>query len=109
MAKPHPNQRKQPPVFVCPHCGTEVKAGAVVCPGCGSDETTGWAEDAGKWEADIPTGYGPEEGFSYREFVRREFPGQSGRPGSPLGRAGILRLIGVILAIAGLLLLLFLR
>ena len=59
--------------FVCPHCGAEVRAGARACPECGSDEQTGWAEDADKWAAGIPTGYATEDEFDYKEFVRREF------------------------------------
>jgi RNA polymerase subunit RPABC4/transcription elongation factor Spt4 len=68
--------------FVCPHCGAEVEAGARACPECGADERTGWAEDADKWGADIPAGYGGQDDFDYEEFVRREFGGR--RPG-PLG------------------------
>jgi predicted RNA-binding Zn-ribbon protein involved in translation (DUF1610 family) len=62
--------------FVCPHCGAEVRAGARACPECGSDEQTGWAEDADKWSAGIPTGYAGEDEFDYKEFVRREFGGR---------------------------------
>ena len=66
--------------FVCPHCGAEVPAGAHACPECGSDDRTGWAEDADRWAADIPAGYGEDDEFDYDEFIRREFPGQAGRP-----------------------------
>ena len=68
--------------FVCPHCGAEVRAGARACPECGSDEQTGWAEDADKWAAGIPTGYASEDEFDYAEFVRREFGGRRRRGGA---------------------------
>ena len=61
-------------VFVCRHCGAEVEASARACPECGSDDKTGWAEDAHKWTADIPTGYGKDDEFDYDEFIRAEFP-----------------------------------
>jgi hypothetical protein len=59
--------------FTCPHCGADVRRGAAACPECGSDEATGWAEDAGKWGAGIPTGYAGDDEFDYEEFVRKEF------------------------------------
>ncbi|MCD6416317.1 MAG: zinc-ribbon domain-containing protein [Planctomycetes bacterium] len=59
--------------FICPHCGAEVAWDARVCPQCGSDELTGWAEDAGKWGAGIPTGYSKDDEFDYEDFIRREF------------------------------------
>ncbi len=61
--------------FVCPHCGAEVRRGARACPECGSDDATGWAEDAEKWGAGIPTGYAEDDEFDYEEFVQREFHG----------------------------------
>jgi hypothetical protein len=67
--------------FTCPHCGAEVPAGARSCPECGADETTGWAEDAHKWAAGIPTGYSEDDEFDYDEFIEREFGGQKARPG----------------------------
>jgi len=61
-------------VFLCPNCGEEVRQGASSCPSCGSDETTGWADGAEHWEADIPVGYAEDDDFDYDAFVRREFP-----------------------------------
>ena len=69
--------KKSPDHFVCPHCGAEVARSAQACPECGSDERTGWAEDADKWAAGLPTGYSGEDDFNYDEYVRREFgPGR---------------------------------
>jgi hypothetical protein len=72
-------RRKRRDYFVCAHCGAQVSAGARACPECGSDEATGWAEDADKWAAGIPAGYGDEDDFDYEEFVRREFERRPGR------------------------------
>jgi len=72
-------RKKSKDYFVCPHCGAQVRSGARACPECGSDEATGWAEDADKWAADIPAGYGGEDDFDYEDFVRREFGGGPGR------------------------------
>jgi len=65
--------------FVCPQCGGEVDVAARVCPHCGSDDRTGWAEDADKWAAGVPTGYAEDDEFDYEDFVRREFPGRTRR------------------------------
>ncbi len=85
--------------FTCPHCGAEVPRGARACPECGSDETTGWSEDADRWGAGIPAGYGEDEEFDYDEFVRREFGG-----GPHLGRRGWIVLILAAMLVVGLLL-----
>ena len=77
--------------FICPQCGEEVEAGARVCPNCGSDDGTGWSEDADKWQADIPVGYGPDEEFDYDEFVGREFAQPAGQA-SALPRAFVIAL-----------------
>ena len=77
--------------FICPQCGEEVEAGARVCPNCGSDDRTGWSEDADKWGADIPVGYGPDEEFDYDEFVSREFAQPAGKA-SALPRAFVIAL-----------------
>jgi len=71
-----------------------VPAGARACPHCGSDERTGWAEDADKWAAGIPTGYAEDDEFDYDEFIRRELPDQAG------GRARLKRWLAIILALA---------
>jgi ribosomal protein L40E len=68
-------KRSRDDYFVCPHCGADVPAHARSCPECGSDERTGWADDADKWGADIPTGYGQDD-FDYDDFIRREFGGE---------------------------------
>ncbi len=62
--------------FICPNCGSDVRAGAVSCPVCGSDERTGWKEDAGG--SGLPAGYGGGEDFDYEAYLRREFGGQGG-------------------------------
>ena len=71
MAK---KRRKTRGYFACPHCGADVPVGAPACRECGSDADTGWSEDADKWEADIPTGYGTEEDSDYDDFMENEFP-----------------------------------
>ena len=65
--------------FPCPHCGADVPLRARACPECGSDAETGWSEDADKWTAGIPAGYGPDDDFDYDDFVRREFGGEPHR------------------------------
>ena len=60
--------------FTCPHCGARVVKGAAACRECGSDAQTGWSDGANVWEADVPTGYGPDNDFDYDEYLRREFP-----------------------------------
>jgi hypothetical protein len=32
------------PSLVCPHCGAEVRPGALACRECGSDAETGWGD-----------------------------------------------------------------
>ncbi|MHC4592013.1 MAG: zinc-ribbon domain-containing protein [Planctomycetota bacterium] len=59
--------------FICSHCGADVRLDARACPQCGSDDETGWAKDADKWQADIPTGYAKDEDFDYDEYIQREF------------------------------------
>ncbi|MBT3378234.1 MAG: hypothetical protein HN742_38280 [Lentisphaerae bacterium] len=64
-----------PPTFTCPHCGAEVRAGALACQACGSDAETGWTVhgDVG------PSGYAGDADFDYDDFVRREFGGDGKR------------------------------
>jgi hypothetical protein len=65
--------KKRPrPTFECPNCGERVRRGALACPECGADAETGWAEEAGKWAGDIPTGYAEDEDFDYDDFLARE-------------------------------------
>lgn len=54
-------------IFVCPHCGQEVKARAKACPHCGSDKDTGWSK-----ETDPDDSYAFTE-EDYQDAVRREF------------------------------------
>lgn len=97
--------RRKGDYFVCPHCGEEVEVGARVCPNCGSDDRTGWAEDADKWGAGIPSGYAEDEDFDYEEFIRREFPERAeGVPRS--SRALLVAVSALAIALAILLLLL---
>ena len=56
------------PPEMCPNCGAEVPRKAKACPECGACEQTGWSEDAGVGDLDIP-----DESFDYDEFVQREF------------------------------------
>ena len=92
--------------FTCPHCGAEVDARAAACPECGSDNKTGWAEDAHKWAAGIPSGYSRDDEFDYEEFVRREFGPQGGRfLGIPRGRLVLVVFIVVCVVLMGLVLL----
>lgn len=60
---------------VCPVCGEDVPRGAVACPECGADHNSGWAEEAGSYDA---LGL-PDDGFNYEEFVEQEF-GSSPKP-----------------------------
>ena len=65
--------RKQHPdddYFVCPHCGSDVPAGAAFCRECGASDESGWDDDYG-----IADGYAPDSDFDYDEFIGREFPG----------------------------------
>ena len=40
--------------FSCPHCGFELKPGALSCPHCGSDENTGWSDNTIYDGIDLP-------------------------------------------------------
>ena len=74
-----PRDRPRRRLFACPHCGADVRAGAVACPQCGSDEDTDWSDDASKWAGDIPTGYGVDDEFDYEDFIQREFSSNKNR------------------------------
>ncbi len=63
------------PPETCPNCGADVPRNARACPECGADEHTGWSEAA------RTDGLGlPDEHFDYKDFVKREFGGQSPVP-----------------------------
>lgn len=98
------SHRKSGRTFACPHCGAEVNAGARACPECGADDTTGWSEDAGKWAADIPTGYGADDEFNYEEFVGRNFPRKDNRilgiPASAFLLVLVLVIVGALVVLA---------
>jgi hypothetical protein len=83
-----------------------VDGGAAACPECGSDDKTGWAPDAHKWAAGIPSGYSRDDDFDYDEFVRREFRPQRGRfLGIPRGRLVLVVFIVVCVVLLALVLL----
>jgi len=63
--------------FVCPHCGAEVKVGAVFCRACGASNDSGWGDResgdaADTWDED--TWDDDDDDFDYGEYVAREFP-----------------------------------
>ena len=60
---------------ICPVCGADVPPGARSCPECGADHETGWAEDDGSGDVDLPA----DDDFDYEAFVEREF-GSGVRP-----------------------------
>ena len=63
------------PPEICPNCGAEVPPRAKACPQCGADEQTGWSDAARVDGLDLP-----DENFDYKDFVKREFGGQSPVP-----------------------------
>lgn len=69
--------RKQRPAddyFVCPHCGSDVPAGAAFCRECGASDESGWEQDDYGTEEAFPDAYAPDADFDYDEFISREFP-----------------------------------
>ena len=69
---------RQKDYFVCPHCGANVPAGAMSCRDCGADDETGWSENAGEWEDNVPSsGHGSDDELDYDEFIARELPNQA--------------------------------
>ena len=59
---------------ICPVCGEDVPRNALACPECGADHSSGWREDAERYDGvDLP------EDFDYDDFTRREF-GSSAKP-----------------------------
>jgi hypothetical protein len=61
--------------FPCPHCGSEVRAGASFCRACGASDDSGWNVEDLRADSDSNTGYNDEaDDFDYDDFVRREFP-----------------------------------
>ena len=78
-----------------------MRVGASACPECGADEQTGWARNAWKWAADIPTGYGEDDEFNYDGFIRREFAGKKERIlGIPAALFAVLVVVLVLGALA---------
>ena len=77
----------------CPNCGAEFRAGKLACPECGSDAQTGWkdAEEIEYQSVEIPDYLGDE--FD-------EKPRGMGRPWT---------LVGLVLAILGMALFVFMR
>lgn len=49
---------------ICPHCGAELPDKAISCKECGSDAETGWAENPGSAQFELP---------DYDEIVENEF------------------------------------
>jgi len=78
---------------VCPVCGAAVPPKAKACPACGADDDTGWAEDAGVEQVDLP-----DEDFNYEEFLKREFGG--GKNPKPHGIHWFWWLVGILLVAA---------
>ena len=93
---------REPEFFDCPHCGAPVPVSATVCRECGSDAETGWSEDAEVGGVDTQTGYSSDDDFDYNDFVRREFPGQSGADARQAIRTWVTVLV-VVLTCIGLL------
>ena len=60
---------------ICPNCGAELPRRARACPECGADEATGWSENAGGENLDLPGGQ-----FDYDDFVSQEFGSASPKP-----------------------------
>ncbi|MGA3052137.1 MAG: zinc ribbon domain-containing protein [Chitinispirillaceae bacterium] len=85
----------------CPHCGEEIRRGAMSCPHCGSDEETGWSENRHLDGIDLG-----DDDFSYEEMLGKEFGKEPSRPPQKLW---IYVTSLVILALSGLGLILMLR
>lgn len=49
---------------ICPHCGAELPDRAISCKKCGSDAETGWSENPGSAQFELP---------DYDEIVENEF------------------------------------
>jgi hypothetical protein len=62
-----------PKFFPCGVCGADVPRKALACPDCGADDRTGLHGDTDN-EAVL------DDGFSYEEFMKREFPSKLDRP-----------------------------
>ncbi len=82
---------------VCPHCGADLKRGAISCRACGADARAGWTEDGWQAGPDAPAGYG-EDDFDYDDFIERELGG--GKPSRATRSRRKLRFFwGVMLAV----------
>lgn len=87
--------------FLCPHCGAEVKIGAIFCRECGASDDSGWGQDD---DVLLDTETAVDDEFDYHEFVRREFPGAGDEPIDP----GRLKQLGIAIVILLICLALFL-
>jgi predicted nucleic acid-binding Zn ribbon protein len=57
---------------ICPVCGADIPPRARACPECGADETTGWNEDATRYDGlDLP-GESSGESFDTDETLQDE-------------------------------------
>lgn len=94
-------QRQDGDYFVCPHCGSDVPAGASFCRECGASDESGWDDDE---IADaLPDAYAPDTDFDYDEFISREFPEYAKSTGRPLATRWFTGLVVAIVCIAFLL------
>jgi hypothetical protein len=67
------NKKRIRPPEVCPVCGEDVPCDVQACPECGADHSSGWRDDAVRYDGvDLP-----EDGFDYDAFVRQEFGSQA--------------------------------
>ncbi len=92
--------------FPCPHCGEEVREGALVCRACGADVETGWADDADAEGQDLPEG--TLDADDYEDFLAREGLGGRRRRSALPRRRGArsvwmwLALVAALVSVAGL-------
>lgn len=83
--------------LTCPHCGADVRAGALACPECGSDAGTGWSAQASDWAGELPAGYGDDPDFDYEEVLRSEGLAPGARPSRAALRRRLIVAVGVLL------------
>jgi uncharacterized membrane protein YvbJ len=80
--------------IVCPHCGANVKPGALACSQCGSDTDTGWSESALDGTDLAPH---PDD-FDYEEARRAHFEKRKAEAGSWQEK---MKVAGFVLIVAG--------